>query len=88
MVGDMVGWIGVALGLFVAPPQLIKILRHKNTDGISLMTYIFLCMALVCYLLHAIHIHDAVFITAQSVNLTTNTAILLKLLSKCKTSVK
>ena len=72
----MIGWIGVFLGLLVAPPQLYKIIKHKKTEGISLMTYVCLCGALVCYLLHAIEIKDSVFITAQSLNLITNSVIL------------
>ena len=72
----MIGWLGVAFGLFVAPPQLYKILKTGKTEGISLATYTFLALALVCYLIHAILIQDAVFIVAQSVNLVTNSVIL------------
>lgn len=76
MIGYWVGWIGVAFGLFVAPPQLWKIIKTKRTDGISLMTYIFLFLALLCYLIHAIYIKSPVFVVAQSINLTTNGIIL------------
>ncbi len=78
----MIGWIGVAFGLLVAPPQLYKILKHKKTQGISLLTYIALVLALLCYLIHAIIIKDAVFITAQSVNLVTNSIILYLLVKR------
>ena len=78
--GYLVGWVGVAFGLFVAPPQLIKIITTGVTSGISNITYIFLCLALVCYLFHAIHIHSKVFITAQSINLVVNCAILFYLI--------
>jgi len=77
-----IGWLGVACGLLVAPPQLIKIFRSQKIDGISLYTYIFLCCALACYLIYAISIRDAVFITAQSVNLTVNSVILIMLLKR------
>ncbi len=75
-VGYVAGWLGVICGFAVAPPQLIKILRSKNTDGISLMTYVFLFLALICYLIHAIYINSTVFIVAQSINLVTNSIIL------------
>ncbi len=78
----MIGWIGVALGLLVAPPQLWKILKTKGTSGISLCTYTFLVGALVFYLIHAILIKDAVFIVAQSVNLVTNSVILYLLVRR------
>ena len=72
-----VGWLGVILGFFVAPFQLLKIIQTGVTDGISLPTYIFLCLAIACYLYEAIRIKSKVFITAQSVNLTTNIIILV-----------
>ena len=79
MMGYFIGWLGVAFGLFVAPPQLYKIITTGETQAISLVTYTFLCLALVCYLIHAIHIKSKVFITAQSINLVTNTVILIYL---------
>ena len=81
--GDMkywIGWLGVFCGLFVAPPQLYKIITTGGVSDISLMTYTFLCLALICYLIHAIHIKSKVFITAQSLNLGTNFVILLYLM--------
>jgi len=78
----MVGWMGVCFGLLVAPPQLWKIIKTGKTEGISLCTYIFLTLALICYLVHAICIKDAVFITAQSVNLVTNSVILWLLIKQ------
>ena len=72
----IIGWLGVMFGLLVAPPQLYKILKTGNIEGISLCTYTFLALALVCYLIHAIYIRDTVFITAQAINLTTNSVIL------------
>ena len=79
----MVGWIGVFFGIFVGPFQLWKILKSKKIDGISTPTYTALCLALLCYLIHAIQIKDAVFITAQSVNLLVN-SVILYLLIKAK----
>ncbi len=78
----MIGWLGVAFGFLVGPAQLWRILRTGKVEGISLMTYVFLCLALVCYLIHAICIKDMVFIVAQSVNLCVNTIILCRLLKK------
>jgi len=78
--GNIIGWLGVAFGLMVAPPQLYKIIKYKKVDGISLVTYTFLCCALMCYLIHAIYIKSLVFTVAQSVNLITNAVILIYLL--------
>jgi len=75
----MIGWLGVALGILVGPPQLYKIIKTKRVDGISIMTYLFLCLALICYLIHAIEIRSPVFVTAQSINLVVNSVILILL---------
>lgn len=74
-----IGWLGVVLGFFVAPFQLIKIIQTGVTDGISIFTYIFLCLAIVCYLYEAIRIKSKVFITSQAINLTANVIILILL---------
>lgn len=78
--GYLVGWTGVGLGLLVAPPQLYKIIKTGKCNDISLLTYTALCGALICYLLHAIYINSIVFTVAQSINLATNSAILVLLI--------
>ena len=78
--GYKIGWVGVAFGLLVAPPQLIKIWMTGTIEGISLITYTFLFLALACYLYHAIHIRSQVFVVAQSINLVSNGAILILLI--------
>ena len=78
----IVGWLGVVFGLLVAPPQLIKILRTGKTADISIWTYTFLVCCMTCYLIYAISIKDAVFITAQAVNLTVNGIILWHLVKR------
>jgi len=80
--GNAIGWLGVGCGFLVAPPQLVKIIQTGGVGDISLMTYLFLVLALFFYLLHAIHIKSKVFITAQAVNLTANIAILILLVMK------
>jgi uncharacterized protein with PQ loop repeat len=75
----IIDWLGVVFGLFVAPPQLYKIITTGNVQDISLFTYIFLVMAMACYLIEAIRIKSKVFITAQSINLITNGIILFYL---------
>ena len=82
--GVLVGWLGVAFGLLVAPPQLIKIIKNHNTQGISILTYTALVLALTCYLVHAVYIHSPVFIAAQAINLVTNSAIWVLLIRRRK----
>lgn len=75
-----IGWLGILFGLMVAPVQLIKIWKTGIVDGIALWTYIFLCLAMVCYLLEGIRIKSKVFITANSINLVVNIGILLAII--------
>ena len=78
--GDKVGWLGVLFGMGVAPAQLVKIWMTGNTEAISVVTYIFLLIMMVCYLLHAIHIKAKVFITSNIINIGVNFAILMYLI--------
>ena len=78
--GYLIGWIGVVFIALVSPPQLIKILQTGATTGISLWTYIFLCLGLICYLIHAVHIKSKVFVVAQSLNLIPSSIILALLI--------
>ena len=78
--GYVAGWIGVALGLCVPVPQLIQIVKTRKLRDISLGTYSLLCGAIACYLIHAIYISAEVFVVAQSINLVTNTVILILLI--------
>ena len=78
----IVGWIGVGLGLCVAPPQLWKIIKTGKTADISVHTYTFLVLCMLCYLIYAIWIKDPVFITAQAINLTVNGIILWHLVKR------
>ena len=75
-IGYLIGWLGILFGLMVGPAQLYKLYKTKSANGISLATYVFLCAALVCYLLHAIYISSQIFIVAQSINLVVNSIIL------------
>jgi uncharacterized protein with PQ loop repeat len=78
--GYIVGWVGLAFGVCVPIPQLIKIYRTRSLNDISLWTYIFLVFCLSCYLIHAIYIKSVVFTIAQGFNLITNSTILVLLI--------
>ena len=82
MIGYWIGWVGVAFGICVPLPQIYKMFKTRSTQDVSIGTYIFLCCALICYLIHAIHIGAIVFIVAQSINLITNSTILVYLLKR------
>lgn len=80
--GYAVGWFGLCFGVLVPIPQLYRMIRTGKSNDVSLLTYVFLFLALTGYLLHAIHISAPVFIVAQSFNLTTNSIILFILIRR------
>lgn len=77
-----VGWFGVFFGFWVAPFQIYQIVKTGITAGISIPTYICLCLAMMCYLCEAIKIKSKVFITAQALNLTANIIILILIIGQ------
>lgn len=79
--GNLIGYLGILCGFLVAPPQLYKLIKSKS-NGVSKMTYIFLVLALTCYLIHAIYIQSIVFTIAQSLNLVVNGIILIVLIRR------
>ena len=73
--GYLIGWIGLGFGVLVPLPQLHKMIKTKKSNDVSLLTYSFLCLAMIGYLTHAVYISAPVFIVAQALNLTTNGVI-------------
>lgn len=69
MFSEIIGWIGVVLGIFVSVPQLIKSIREKSTKGVSKQVYQLLFLTMLCYLIRAIAIHEPIFIVSNSINL-------------------
>jgi len=76
MITTIIGFIGLGFGLLVAPPQIIKILKTKNATNISKHTYIFLCITIICYFIHALAIKDLVFSLSNGINLLVNGFVL------------
>ncbi len=79
MIFDLIGWVGVLVGLTVPLPQLAHIIKTGRVKNVSVGTYILLEIAMACYLIHAIYISAPVFIVAQGVNLVNNGVILFLL---------
>ena len=62
---NIIGWIGVTVSYVVSFPQILLLLRTKNSDGVSALTYGLLFLTDVCYLIRAIYIHEPVFIAGK-----------------------
>ena len=81
MASEIIGWIGVLLGIFVSVPQAIKSIKEKSTKGVSLHAYQLLFLTVLCYLIRAIAIKEPIFIVSNAVNLIV-TGIVLYLFKK------
>jgi len=79
MITEIIGYLGLAISFLVAPPQIYKIIKTKNVEGISIRTYQILIICMSCYLIHAISIGATVFILSNSINLLMNIFVLLLL---------
>ena len=69
ILSEIIGWIGVVLGVLVAVPQLIKSIKAKSTKGVSRGAYQLLFLCMLCYLVRAIAIKELIFIVSNMVNL-------------------
>lgn len=87
MVTEIIGWIGVIIGIIVSLPQLIKSYREKSTQGVSKRTYQLLFLTMSCYLTRAIAIREMIFIVSNAINLII-TALVLYLFKKYPNKVK
>ena len=76
MVTEIIGWLGVAFGVSVSIPQLIKSVRARSTHGLSKHTYQLLFGAIACYLIRAIAVKDPVFIVSNSFGIVITASIL------------
>lgn len=80
-VSEIIGWIGVMLGVFVSVPQVIKSIKEKSTKGVSKQVYQLLSLTVLCYLIRAIAIREPIFIVSNSINLII-TSVMLYLFRK------
>lgn len=69
VLSEIIGWIGVVLGVAVAVPQLIKSIKAKSTKGVSKGAYQLLFLCMLCYLIRAIAIKEPIFIVSNMINL-------------------
>jgi len=81
MISVIIGTIGLIISLFIAPAQIMKTLKTKSVEGISVATYYLLLVTCSCYLIRAIAIREPIFIISNFVGVTL-TAYMLILIYK------
>ena len=73
----ILGLVAAGLTTFSTLPQLIKSLKTKKTDDISLFMYITLSSGIVLWLVYGLLINNLPLILANSVSLVINAYVLL-----------
>jgi len=74
---EYIGYISAILTSFAFAPQMIKTIRTKSTDGISLGTYIIFNIGILGWLLYGILQHDWPIIFANTITFIFAFAILI-----------
>lgn len=76
MFTELIGWLGLGIGIFVSIPQFTKSIKDKSTRGLSKRSYQLLCLTITCYLIRAIAVKEPVFIISNSFGLIVTSAML------------
>jgi MtN3 and saliva related transmembrane protein len=82
IVTDIFGYSAACLTTIAFLPQVIKTLRLKKTDEISLVMYVLFCAGLLCWLIYGVLISNIPLIIANGITLFL-AAIILFLKIKC-----
>ena len=74
---EWVGYIAAFLTTAAYVPQLIKVLRHKHTQSISLGMYLLISVAVAFWFVYGVMISSPSIITANAITFFMAVAILL-----------
>jgi len=74
---EVVGWVGVTMGVCVNLPQAYRIWQTKSSRDVAVWTYRLLLLVVICYLIRAIAIREWVFIISNSVAIFVTILVLL-----------
>ena len=66
----IVGLSAACLTMFAFIPQIIKILKTRSVQDVSVLTLLQLFFGVSLWIAYGVHLKDAVIITANSVTLT------------------
>lgn len=79
---SMIGYLAASLTTFSFVPQAIKVIKTRNTEGISIIMYLMFVVGLVMWLIYGVLIDDLALSVANFMTLLFAAPILIiKLLS-------
>lgn len=73
----MIGSIAAILTTFAFLPQVLRVIRTKDTESIALGMYVMQVVGIALWLVHGIHIGDLPLILANSISFLLSGIILL-----------
>lgn len=77
---EKIGFIACLFSILPFIPQIIKIYRSGNAQGISLLTYILLCLGAILWEIYGILIHSIPVIVSNVISFSLEiTIIIMKL---------
>lgn len=75
--GDLIGWVGVTIGVCVNLPQAWTIYTRQTCADVAPLTYWLLLACVTCYFLHALKIRAWVFVVSNGLAIVVTSTVLL-----------
>lgn len=66
---EIIGYVAAGMTTFSFLPQVLKVTRHKKTDGISIIMYALFCLGITLWLIYGLLNADMPIILANSITL-------------------
>lgn len=69
ILGELLGYIAGICTAIVFLPQSIQTIKTKNTQGLSLGTYIIYCIGMLCWIAYGIYLSSVQMIIFNAISL-------------------
>ncbi len=73
---SIIGWLGVAVGVWVNVPQAWRIYKTRSCKDVSVWTYRLLLVCVICYFIKAVSIGEPVFIVSNGIGIVVTSSVL------------
>lgn len=68
-IGEILGYLGGICIAIAFLPQSIQTIRKRDTDGLSLMTYVIYCIGILSWILYGIYLGSMQMILFNAISL-------------------
>lgn len=69
IISELLGYIAGICTAIVFLPQSIQTIKTKNTDGLSLGTYVIYCIGMICWIGYGVYLSSLQMIIFNSISL-------------------